>query len=94
MKEYILREEAEKMLENAQIISDGEYCGYCTEDVSISAIPAADVVEVVRCCDCKHFFYESECSKHSRSGSPITGYTFYTRPNNFCSYGERRDNGR
>lgn len=46
MSEYIKREDVEKMLENAQFISDGEYCGYCTEDVNISAIPSAHVVEV------------------------------------------------
>nr|DAG70837.1 MAG TPA: DNA-directed RNA polymerase [Caudoviricetes sp.] len=34
------------MLENAQIISNGEYYGYCTEDVRLNSIPAADVVEV------------------------------------------------
>lgn len=46
MKEYIEKAAVEEMLENAQIISDGEYCGYCTEDVNLNAIPAADVVEV------------------------------------------------
>ena len=45
--EYIERELVEKMMEDAQIISDGEYCGYCTEDISISSIPAADVAPVV-----------------------------------------------
>lgn len=46
MAEYIERAAVEKMLEDAQLISDGEYCGYCTEDVSLNSIPAADVVEV------------------------------------------------
>lgn len=46
MKEYIEREAVEEMLESAQTISDGEYCGYCTEDINLSSIPAADVVEV------------------------------------------------
>lgn len=46
MAEYIERKAVVEMLENAQIISDGYYgyCGYCTEDVNIDAIPAADVV--------------------------------------------------
>lgn len=52
---YIEREAVEKMLENAQIISDGVYSGYCTEDVCISSIPAADVAPVAPgkglCCD-------------------------------------------
>ena len=46
MKEYIERAAVETMLEDAQLISDGEYCGYCTEDVSLNRIPAADVAEV------------------------------------------------
>ena len=43
---YIERQSVEKMLENAQIITDGEWCGYCTDDVNLDSIPAADVVEV------------------------------------------------
>lgn len=46
MKEYIKRAAVETMLENAQIITDGEYCGYCTEDVNLGSIPTADVAEV------------------------------------------------
>ena len=46
MKEYIERAAVEEMLENAQLISDGEYCGYCTEDVNLGSIPAADVSPV------------------------------------------------
>lgn len=47
MAEYIERAAVEEMLGNAQIIFDGEYCGYCTEDVNLNSIPAADVVPVV-----------------------------------------------
>lgn len=39
MKEYIEKAAVENMLETAQLISDGEYCGYCTEDVSLNSIP-------------------------------------------------------
>lgn len=46
MREYIDRAAVEEMLENAQIITDGENCGYCTEDVSLNNIPAADVAPV------------------------------------------------
>jgi len=48
MDEYIKRAAVEKMLEDAQLISDGEYCGYCTEDVSLNSIPAAAVAGGVR----------------------------------------------
>lgn len=43
MGDYIEREAVINMLENAQIISDGENCGYCTEDISIYSIPLAQV---------------------------------------------------
>lgn len=46
MSDYIEREAVEIMLENAQIVSDGEYSGYCTEDVNWGKIPAADVAPV------------------------------------------------
>lgn len=50
--------------------------------------PTADVVEVVRCCKCRHSFYissidEMECRKHNGC---------LKHPNDFCSYGERKEN--
>jgi hypothetical protein len=45
IKEYILKEAVLSQLEDAQIISDGENCGYCCDDLSVAAIPAADVTE-------------------------------------------------
>ena len=39
--------DAEEMLTKAQIISDGEYNGYCTEDVNLSMLPIADYAPVV-----------------------------------------------
>lgn len=47
MDDYIKRESVINMLENAQIISNGEYSGYCTEDISIMSIPSADVRPVI-----------------------------------------------
>ncbi len=47
--------------------------------------PTADVVEVVRCRDCTY---------HTRVGKEeyrcTRGLPFYTRLDDFCSYGERR----
>lgn len=45
-KEYIEKQAVEDMIENAHLISEGEYCGYCTEDIDINSIPAADVAPV------------------------------------------------
>lgn len=44
MSQYIKRELVEKMLEDAQILSDGEYSGYYTEDIRIDDIPTENVV--------------------------------------------------
>ena len=86
-KEYIEREAVEKMLEDAQVISDGEYTGYCIEDVSISSIPTADVVEVVRCKDCK--WYESR-KNYAPYCNNVMNLFEEMKLDDFCSYGERR----
>ena len=43
----------------------------------------ADVVEVVRCKDCKHLYQNNEC--------PLRLWFVHTE-NDYCSYGERADN--
>lgn len=48
MSDKVVRlSDIEEMLANAQIVSDGEYNGYCTEDVNLSMLPTADVAPVV-----------------------------------------------
>ena len=58
-----------------------------TPDVYVRYEPAADVVEVVRCKDCKHWdgLYSCDCHKADENGTPI-----FMRESDFCSYGERR----
>ena len=53
--------------------------------------PEVDAVEVVRCKDCKHY----ECHKRKIYENCVRDYRLVpTKPNDFCSYGERRtDNG-
>ena len=51
--------------------------------------PTVDAVEVVRCKDCKYWSgYGGRC-KHF--GSPLANTVHYTKPADFCSYGERRE---
>ena len=38
--DYIDRKAVIEMLENAQLIPNGEYFGYCTEDIDIGKIPS------------------------------------------------------
>ena len=47
--------------------------------------PAADVVEVVRCKDCKHLMFSDMYGECSQAHMGIV------RPDDFCSYGERKD---
>jgi hypothetical protein len=62
-----------------------------SEDIfkAIENAPAVDAVEVVRCKDCKRWEYDARrmaglCKRHIN----------YTAEWDFCSYGERKDDGK
>ena len=79
-KEYIDRASAIKMIEEDL----PEVVYYRKEDAieCLECLPSADVVEVVRCKDCKH------------NVSGVCRHDFalnFMRDNDFCSYGERRE---
>lgn len=60
--------------------------------VMISECQPVDAVEVVRCKDCK--YYDNPiCGVHSEypCDQYNTGYTVHTEPDDFCSYGERKE---
>lgn len=75
--EYIDREKAKRLLHI-------EYA-YAAEQL-LDEIPAADVVEVVRCKDCKYNVGTKKC---------LNPDSFFAVPkdDDFCSYGERKDGG-
>lgn len=58
--------------------------------------PAADVAEVVRCKDCKHYrnhpnglcYLHTEPKENARGHS---GNAVCVEPDDFCSYGERKE---
>ena len=83
MKECIERAAVEEMLENAQLISDGEYCGYCTEDVNLGSIPAADVAPV-RHGKWKPVKYNAHCS----CGKSYGTYHFLCSACNHIAYSQ------
>ena len=87
MNDYIKREDAIKAMARGLGIPYTDFIDVaerCMVD-----IPTADMVEVVRCKDCK--FYE--IYPNGANGDCINRIdafnTFY--PNDFCSYGERAD---
>lgn len=58
---------------------------------AIEQTPTADVVEVVRCKDCKYWGGETYgyiCNAWSGINTKN-----YTKPGEFCSYGERKEQG-
>ena len=73
-KEYI---ERGALLENLERFAP-EHLTRLLRDL-ISKQPAADVVEVVRCSQCKHW-HQGDCYRLELS-----------RPDDYCSYGERKD---
>ena len=52
--------------------------------------PAADVAEVVRCKDCKHYDM-GVCLKIYSDGNVHAAAWQKRKPADFCSYGERKD---
>ena len=56
---------------------------------TIAVTPTVDAVEVVRCKDCKHYNKDSLwCGMNSRDRAEW--FNWYE--DDFCSYGERKDN--
>lgn len=66
-----------------------EQCNYAIN--MIEDAPTADVVPVVRCKDCKYAYYYNE---EGCRGFVCNGYFQYAdvESNDFCSYGEMRNN--
>lgn len=63
----------------------------CLDDFAyrydINEVPTADVVEVVRCKDCKHFGKDLGYGKHDCKKYEMP----YCLETDYCSYGERRE---
>ena len=58
----------------------------------IDRLHTADVVEVVRCKDCK-YYDDGECDYHSepKEMRQYERWTFDVSENDYCRYGERRE---
>ena len=82
MGEYIKREEAKETVKYIP------YCDWKTVGDWLDEMPAADVVEVVRCKDCKQGWRTIDGYVHC---SHPCGKKILVKGSDFCSYGERRD---
>ena len=71
--------------------NDKSYIQVCDFKSMINGQPTADVVEVVRCKDCKYLRFDKDfmtgryCSLRNVNGG------LFCEDNDFCSYGERAD---
>lgn len=84
-----------KILEDmAKAEREGRDCnGYTDALFHLKTIPSADVVEVVRCKDCKYaeHWYDNEFDCRCPVAPWASDeYAMLTNENDFCSYGKRR----
>ena len=66
---------------------------YCTGDKCKQYKPTADVVEVVRCKDCKYLKYGYQCYRPlgMNLSNNEDAYVLLDTENDYCSCGERRE---
>lgn len=94
-KEYIEREKAlEKVIEVKH--HDPELSGVVLhryiKEIDLKDIPAADVVEVVRCRECKHS-YRIDGAKEEYDCAKMSAFAKFFPGDHFCGYGERKTDG-
>ena len=100
MDEYIKREDAiSAVCFGCNLEFSDRHCEPpdCEIRHAINAVPSADVVEVVRCKDCKYNvanMQKDPLDTTDYSGDDIVCSYFMTdgmNPTDFCSYGERKE---
>ena len=98
MAEYIDREKLIRYTEKQEvIIKDGTSIADAMRIQGnvfrrcVETAPAAEVVEVVRCKDCKHYYTDDGCD--GWYACDIAGGLYEPDALDFCSYGERKEQG-
>ncbi len=84
MSDYIKREDAIRQIVKTSAQNELDIPAIGTVIYILSEMDSADVVEVVRCKECK-WFNQSGCAIY------IVDDTDKPTENDFCSYGERAD---
>lgn len=94
--EYIRREDAVNAVPKERVVEymDEFGAGYnsCRNDMlrSIDSLESADVVHVVRCRDCEHYYFaDNRIPQEQRYVCEISGEIW--KPDDFCSFGKRRE---
>ena len=86
--------EQEKVISELKNLPEQEHIEYMGIYDCIKSVPTADVVEVVRCKDCKYFevYYPiKEKDKEPIKAHYCKLYNSDRKQIDFCSYGERKD---
>ena len=92
--EYIRKADLKKSLEEYVELANANYEyemaeAYSNVMVDLREMSSADVVQVVRCKDCKHYYFaDNRIPQEQRYVCEISGEIW--KPDSFCSYGERR----
>ena len=88
-KEYIERDEAKRVMKANDWLNPAIPN---VVNVILDRLPAADVVEVVRCMDCTWWEVRSHGSMVGRCQNPINGLVSeYCDDEDYCSYGKRKE---
>lgn len=97
MSKYIERKAAIKRIEEIPAYFDSGDIKYGVELAlqEIKDVPTADVEEVVRCKDCKHFL-DWQSKSHQgicmcKGKETVYGSEFHPFESDFCNYAERKD---
>jgi Zn ribbon nucleic-acid-binding protein len=101
MAEYIDREKAIEFIRLNYCKDCNSYngakCRACSFDdamLGIEDVPTADVVEVVRCKDCKFYKLRNVSSRYKPTKPCcLRTATIKVNETDFCSYGEKRSEG-
>ena len=89
MSDYIERQKVKDIRFSGGINHDGFlYVPYKELVDGIKALPSADVVQVVRCKDCRKCSYDPLFNYYWCN---LTLGTRRVKPDDFCSYGEREE---
>lgn len=86
---------AKEFIERGALIAryDAEHVGPPGRARELMATaPAVDVVEVVRCRDCKHS-YRIDGAKEEYDCAKISAFAKFFPGDHFCGYGERKTDG-
>ena len=78
-------------IERQKVIDITAETGALETQRRVQALPAADVASVVRCKECEFHTFLGKCKVHSQEPDQYgPGHDVTMAPDDFCSYGKRK----